>query len=486
MKLKSFLTLLIFCIFTLNCQIAKGQKAYIITGNVISSVKKNSISNAKVELLIRNAVVQTVTTNEDGYFTIKIGKLEAFQVVVSLNNFYTYTSSITEFIPSKYTYDLGTITLSELIIQDQKAKKKDSKKDTFWHPTVVNWSYISPHQIEIKSTGQEKDVLPSKLLESRILPNKATRQLIHVLNKNMLGDQTIKTGTVIKLPEFPEIIEEQKKQFDKQYYRDMTVDEKQNAVFIDRIGYFNKLLALTKNIKGSQILNDQLRDVIRIFSVVQKMNFSLKFMVFQIEVLNEEIENFNDSLLVLLARQTVNKTDIKNSKYFNEDMSNLINQILGKYAIKRASLKIDAEYFLEDTKKQKSGPFINGDANVDWEIEEVDDLTEPAIPVCFYVFEADGSPSKIPYWVYCVPQRAYNQFRSKERNLQSLEKYKALGKASTAYKTLETSFPRYFFAVSDNGVMSEVQLFEVYEIRKDPQNHNMTHPYSFPIYLKNN
>lgn len=486
MKLKSFLTLLIFCVFAINCQIAKGQKLYIITGNVISSVEKKGVSNAKVELLIRNTVVQTVTTNEIGYFSIKMGKLEAFRVEVSLNNFYTYTSSITEVLPSKYTYDLGTIALSELIMKDHKLKKNDSQKDTSWHPMVVNWSYNSPRQIEIISTGQENDVLPSKLLESRILPNKAMKQLIHVLNKNMLGDPTIKTGTVIKLPEFPEIKEEQKEQFNKQYNRDMTVDETQNAVFIDRIGYFNKLLGLIKNIKGSQTLSNQLRDVIRIFSVVQKKNSSLEFMAFQIEALNEEIENFNDSLLVILARQTVNKTDIENSRYFNEDMSNLINPILGKYAIKRASLKIDAGYFWEDTKKQKGGPFVNGDANVDWEIEEVADITEPAIPVCFYVFKADGSPSQILYRVYCVPQRAYNQFRSKERNLQSLEKYQALGKASTAYITLETSFPRYFFAVSDDGVMSEVQLFEVYKIRKDPISVNTTQPYSFPIYLKNN
>jgi hypothetical protein len=356
-------------------------------------------------------------------------------------------------------------------------------KDTSRQILVVNWDYVSPRQLEIKKSGQEKEMLPTSLLESRILPNDASRQLIHALNKNMPGD--LPSGSTLKLPVFPVIMEVQKKQFATQYNNDLTVDERQNAVFSDRIDYFRKLLAHIKNINGSKELNDQLSDVKRIFSIVQKMGASLKFMVFQVKVLNEEIDDFNDSLLSILSRQRMEKRDIENGKFFNEDICNLINPILGNSGIKRMPIKLNTDYFYYNAKKIQRGPFVNaGDLDSDGDDDRVTDAVEPAIPVCFYVFESDGSPSTIPYWVYCVPQRAYNQFSRNERSLQSLDQYRALGKASTAYKTLETSFPRYFFAVSDSGVMSEVQLFEVYAIPKDVHSQGMTQPYSFPIYLK--
>lgn len=349
----------------------------------------------------------------------------------------------------------------------------------------VNWAYNSPKQLQIKTSGKEAEIMPAYLLESRILPNQASKQLLHALNKGVFDNNAdVSSGSTIMLPVFPAIKEEQKTQFNEQYRKDMWIDENQNAVFLDRIGYFNKLLANVGSVKNSKLLNDQLIDVKRVFSIVQKMGLSLKFKSVQVRMLNNEIDDFNDSLIAILSRRSIEKRDVMNSKYFNEDMCNLINPLLGDTGIKRVSLKINTQYFAD--MKRQNGPYIDiNDPDDVFGPEETTDEVEPAIPVCFYVFEADGKPSDAVYWVYCVPQRPYNQFINKGRDLKSLDRYKAMGKASTAFQTLETSFPRYFFAVSDDGVMSEAQLFEVYKIPKDT-NPGAIHPYSFPIYMAKN
>jgi hypothetical protein len=305
------------------------------------------------------------------------------------------------------------------------------------------------------------------------------------LNKEVFKNNAdISSGATIMLPVFPAIKEEQKTQFNEQYRKDMWIDENQNAVFLDRIGYFNKLLANVNAIKNSKLLNDQLIDVKRVFSIVQKMGLSLKFKSVQVRMLNNEIEDFNDSLIAILSRRSIGKRDIVNGKYFNEDMCNLINPLLGNTGIKRVPPKINTQYFAE--MKRQGGPYTNiNDQDDGFEPEEATDEEEPVIPVCFSVFEANGTASDTAYWVYCVPQRPYNQFINKERDLKSLDRYKAMGKASTAFQTLETSFPRYFFAVSDDGVMSVAQLFEVYKIPKDTSP-GAIHPYSFPIYMAKN
>lgn len=361
--------------------------------------------------------------------------------------------------------------------------KKFNQIDTSSHPVRVNWSRISASQIEIKKSGQEAEVLPNNLLAARILPNQASKQVIHALNKDLSNNQTVTNGSIIKLPVFVTLSETLKTQFNQQYSNDLAVDENANAVFVSKIDNFNKMLALTTNIPGSEQLNLQLNDVKRVFAIVQKLGPDLKIRSFQIKMLNNELEDFNDSLLAIVSRQTIEKRQIEDSKYFNEDMCNLINPLLGNAGIKRTIIKRNTQYFTDF--KKMGGPFQDMSDGDDFETEEITDNVEPALPVCFYVFEADGSPSTIPYDVYCVPQRAYNQFKNNQRSLQSLDSYKALGKASVAYKTLETSFPRYFFAVSGN-TKSEVQFFEVYDIPKDPHNSLMTEPYSFPIYLQKN
>jgi hypothetical protein len=506
-------------LLALSLTSANSQGRYTISGRVLNEADQQPVANANVGLTMANLVERLTTTNADGTYTFTVSKLSPFIITVSKDGFEPFTTHEFPLEAGKFVYKLNLINLSmtqKIATNNEKQQKstdypvaktgkKDGNKavdkdrdnvsntdkdfiakksaDSTVHPNIINWSYKTSTQILVNKSGTKETVLKAQLMDEHILPTSHTLYLINVLNKNLATNSEINSGTRVRLPVVQEIRPEQKAEFSSRYSTDLSVSEKDNAVLLNNIQHYMELVALIAKIPSVAKIIDELGDVNRIFSIVQKLGSSLQLKVFQVSSINNELESFITSLLDILSRRSLLKKDFSNSKYFNEDMSDLINPILGKQGIKRTKSNLD---LYQDKKQQKKGgPSANDDERtMDNESDEANDAVEPDIPVCFYIFESDATPSKRPCWVYCVPQRPYHQFLNKEITLNDLAKYKAIGKATAAYKTLATSFTLYFFAVSDDGVMSDAEPYAVYTIQKDSPNPALTRPYAFPIYLK--
>lgn len=395
--------------------------------------------------------------------------------VINSNNTIQYSGPIT------ITRESTAVTSFQNECENNCLKKKSSvdHRDTSIYE-FSNWFFQSPKIMTIQKGSIQKDQLPFKLSELRIVPNPSMLKLVFSLNKGLSEKDYIQEGTPIRLPEFPVVSKEKVTQFSQQYSKDIAVDEKESILSYEKIKLFFNLVTRLQKVQNYDALNKELGEGAEALKIAWKRQLMINFMSFQVNTINSELDDYNNSLLDILSTGKIGKEDIYDARLFKEDIVSLINPLLGKYEIKRKPHKpVNLDY----TPKNVNGP-SNPDENTETDMETIEtfDNVEPQLPIYFYVFDENGLAATELYSVYCVPQYQYNKFM-RTHDLSSIDKFKALGKASTAFMTLETSFPRHFFAVSESGKISQEQFFEVYKIPRDPADPKMTKPYSFPIYL---
>jgi hypothetical protein len=112
------------------------QQQYTVSGNVIDAVSRQSLANATIVLLIKGTPVYTDHSNSDGSFSFPFSKLQDFTVRVSLDKYRSYTSPLTKFNRTQFSYNLGTIAISPTSTSSN-ATATIVNKDTLIHTKMM-------------------------------------------------------------------------------------------------------------------------------------------------------------------------------------------------------------------------------------------------------------------------------------------------------------------------------------------------------------
>jgi len=201
MKFRSSLKIVLALLFLILAKFSFSQsQEFIISGTIVESATNSPLMGVSVDLMVKNASVQRVTTKEGGRFQFQSQKALTFQIRINFTGYQLYSSSTVT--TSSRNTDMGVISL---------VKNETKPPD--------NGPRIPANKIKIP---REKFV-EQKLTSLKYLPTKGSRNFFYALNPALRDSIEVPSDYKVRYPTLPSF-RSTKKKFNKQFKRDKKKD----------------------------------------------------------------------------------------------------------------------------------------------------------------------------------------------------------------------------------------------------------------------